>query len=210
MGLSNPWISQSYGKSGRETWIPRAIKGEVTLPETNIAHENPPFWWYLSGKMGIFMGYVSSREGYQNYHLLWGSTWIPPPQRSSYSHCYKGLGWDSPTKNVWKSWKGDWHPGWGVDLRDNCLKNSLPVSEKKTTCVLSGGRPSHQGFATDLFSACISLKTKLPYNTAIYNCHPKLVGGFSPTHLKNIKYARQIGSFHHSFGVKKNIWVATI
>ena len=35
-----------------------------TLPETNIAMENPPFWWYhLPGKMGIFMGYVSLPEG---------------------------------------------------------------------------------------------------------------------------------------------------
>ena len=25
----------------------------VTLPETNIAMENPPFWWYLPGKMGF-------------------------------------------------------------------------------------------------------------------------------------------------------------
>ena len=25
--------------------------------------ENPPFWWYLSGKMVIFMGYVRFREG---------------------------------------------------------------------------------------------------------------------------------------------------
>ena len=37
--------------------------GMDTLPETNIAMENPPFWWYLPGKMGIFMGYVSFREG---------------------------------------------------------------------------------------------------------------------------------------------------
>ena len=29
-----------------------------TLPEANITMENPPFWWYLPGKMGIFMGYV--------------------------------------------------------------------------------------------------------------------------------------------------------
>jgi len=34
-----------------------------TLPETNIAMENPPFGWYLPGKMVIFMGYVSFREG---------------------------------------------------------------------------------------------------------------------------------------------------
>ena len=25
----------------------------LTLPETNIAMENPPFWWYLQGKMGF-------------------------------------------------------------------------------------------------------------------------------------------------------------
>ena len=36
---------------------------KVTLPETNIAMENPPVWWYLPGKMEIFMGYVSFREG---------------------------------------------------------------------------------------------------------------------------------------------------
>ena len=37
-------------------------EGGGTLPETNIAMENPPIWWYLPGKMGIFMGYVSFRE----------------------------------------------------------------------------------------------------------------------------------------------------
>ena len=34
-----------------------------TIPKTNIDMENPPFWWYLQGNMGIFMGYVSFREG---------------------------------------------------------------------------------------------------------------------------------------------------
>ncbi len=34
-----------------------------TLPETNIAMENPQIWWYLPGKMGIFKGYVSLQEG---------------------------------------------------------------------------------------------------------------------------------------------------
>ena len=28
-----------------------------------MAMENPPFWWFLLGKMVIFMGYVSFREG---------------------------------------------------------------------------------------------------------------------------------------------------
>ncbi len=37
-----------------------------TLLQANMAVENPPFWWYLLGKMGIFVGYVSFREGNQN------------------------------------------------------------------------------------------------------------------------------------------------
>ena len=37
-------------------WVP-------SLKLYNIAIENPQFWWYLPGKMGIFMGYVSFREG---------------------------------------------------------------------------------------------------------------------------------------------------
>ena len=28
----------------------------ITLLQTNIAMENPPFWWYLPGQMVIFMG----------------------------------------------------------------------------------------------------------------------------------------------------------
>ena len=34
-----------------------------TLLQTNIAMDNPPFSWCLPGKMGIFTGYVSFREG---------------------------------------------------------------------------------------------------------------------------------------------------
>ena len=43
------WVNYKYTK--------------YTLPETNIAMEYPRFWWYLPGKMGIFMGYVSLLEG---------------------------------------------------------------------------------------------------------------------------------------------------
>ena len=43
-----------------------------TLPETNIAMENSPFWWYLPGKMVIFHGYVSLPEGiYICIHSIW-------------------------------------------------------------------------------------------------------------------------------------------
>ena len=39
----------------------------ATLLSTNIAMENSPFWWYLPGKMGIFMGYVGLPEGTPKY-----------------------------------------------------------------------------------------------------------------------------------------------
>ena len=39
------------------------IGSHRTLPETNIAIENPPFWWYLPGNIVIFHGYVSLQEG---------------------------------------------------------------------------------------------------------------------------------------------------
>ena len=50
---------QSLAVKNHHRWL----HWRTTLPETNIAMENPPFWWYLLGKMGIFMGYVSFREG---------------------------------------------------------------------------------------------------------------------------------------------------
>ena len=43
----------------------------ATLPKTNIAMENPPFWWYLQGNMGVFMGYVSFREGTWRKKTIW-------------------------------------------------------------------------------------------------------------------------------------------
>jgi len=48
-----------------------------TPRKTNMSHENPPFWWYLPVKMGIFMGYVSFREGMnlENPLLLKGCHW---------------------------------------------------------------------------------------------------------------------------------------
>ena len=38
-----------------------------TLPETNIALENPPFSWYLPVNLGMFYGYVSLTEGIGKY-----------------------------------------------------------------------------------------------------------------------------------------------
>ena len=38
-------------------------KGYTPQQKANIDMENPPCWLYLPGKMGIFMGYLSFREG---------------------------------------------------------------------------------------------------------------------------------------------------
>ncbi len=55
-------VKDYYKNSPLELLIINPYKNN-TLLQTNIAMENPPFWWYLLGKMGIFMGYVSFREG---------------------------------------------------------------------------------------------------------------------------------------------------
>ena len=36
---------------------------KMTLRKTNIAMDNPPFWWYFPGKTGTFYGYVSLPDG---------------------------------------------------------------------------------------------------------------------------------------------------
>ena len=59
------WRYETLGGQGKKQQ-PDWKRNKYTLPETNIAMENPPFWWYLPGKMGIFMGYVSFREGMEN------------------------------------------------------------------------------------------------------------------------------------------------
>ena len=53
----------NFSKTRIRGWKSTSFWIGDTLPETNMAHGNPPFWWYLSGKMWIFMGYVSFREG---------------------------------------------------------------------------------------------------------------------------------------------------
>ena len=54
------WIFPSFEKQ-HLSW--RRMEYRNTLPETNIAMEYPPFWWYLLGNMGIFRCYVSFGEG---------------------------------------------------------------------------------------------------------------------------------------------------
>ncbi len=54
--------------------------------------ENPPFWWYLPGKMGIFMGYVSFREG----SLVW-------LRELQVGHCHSA-GLDPPNAPFFWKW----------------------------------------------------------------------------------------------------------
>ena len=60
-----------------ERW--RTLILESTLPETNIAMENPPFWWYLPGNMGIFHGYVSLQKGIFNSETSAMPGWLYNP-----------------------------------------------------------------------------------------------------------------------------------
>ncbi len=73
-----------------------------TLPETNIAMENPPFWWHLSGNMGLFHGYVSFREDNRYSFLVWikGNSCVHVVQ----SPWCRG----EMNKNLVSSWNRNW------------------------------------------------------------------------------------------------------
>ena len=64
-------------------------KQQTTLPESNIAMENPPFWWYLPGKMVILMGelLVSGRV----YKVLQKTHADDVGLKFRVSHCFKDL-----------------------------------------------------------------------------------------------------------------------
>ena len=74
-----------------------------TLPKTNIAIENPPFWWYLQGNKGVFMGYVSFREGIYIY-IYWSHNRLIscslPKETCKRSHQI----WLPSTKNTFNQW----------------------------------------------------------------------------------------------------------
>ena len=69
----DPWVA--VGKTWWCFFLLLVYPPWNTLPETHIATENPPFWWYLPGKMGIFMGYVSFREGMMTPWKIDSSPW---------------------------------------------------------------------------------------------------------------------------------------
>ena len=105
----------------------------VTLPETNIAMENPPFWWYLPGKIVIFMGYVSFREyrqyrtdfcspGFFKYHLPVVGRCVSSPsaiQRFSALRSWRTF----PSA----SWKRRPRPALGVPLKNRRLDAPFAV-----------------------------------------------------------------------------------
>ena len=61
---------------------------KATLPETNIALENPPFWWYLPGNLGIFYGHVSLTEG----NFYWETKQVQGTEITS-NWCYPWRFW---------------------------------------------------------------------------------------------------------------------
>ncbi len=80
---------------------------------------NPPFWWYLPGKIGIFMGYVSLPEGNKQ---------IKPNQAKP----------NKPNKHLWVDWKHlwvDWTHLWvdwihvGNSVMQHLHRNTLTASK---------------------------------------------------------------------------------
>jgi len=62
-----------------------------SIPSLKLTMEHPPFWWYLPGKLEIFMGYVSFQGGYHKFH-----------------HSQRNQEKNNPTKNGVSS-----HTAWG-------------------------------------------------------------------------------------------------
>ncbi len=76
-GWGPSWMMRrGWEKQGAQKTTPQKTLTS-TLPETNIAMENPPFWWYLPGKMVIFMGYVSLPEGKRQKAQEWWGFQVP-------------------------------------------------------------------------------------------------------------------------------------
>ena len=81
------------------------------LPETNIAIENPPFWWYLQGNKGVSRGEVnvSFREGKTlQVREAWG--WVPDALCVVYSST-EVFSPSNPLK-TWQTWHkhmAAWH-----------------------------------------------------------------------------------------------------
>lgn len=90
-----------------------------TLPETNIATENPPFRWYLLGKMGIFMDFLwlcwpvslpegnisSTMEKPENLQKRLGRGYIPGEYSPEEEHNSSTCGTGSTSLSFWN---GPW------------------------------------------------------------------------------------------------------
>ena len=84
-----------------------------TLPKTNIAIENPPFWWYLQGNMGIFMGYVSFTEG---------STWSHHLEFKNLKHLKPKVGENQIPEEK------------PLSQQSTSPKSTYPISRNRTSC----------------------------------------------------------------------------
>ena len=127
--------SRNFSKTPQKIHLRKKVY--LTLPKTNIAMENPPFWWYLQGNIGIFMGYVSFREGsifcclifFFGGKLLillfprffgWEKLrfWSPQNGRSHFSSLVDGFKFSPFVLGGW------WHSTWGGRNRDH--QDALP------------------------------------------------------------------------------------
>ncbi len=136
---------------------------------------NPPFWWYLPGMMGIFMGYVSLPEGTIISKFLWRTV----------ETVYRGT-LESAKK---RQWQFMFQPSLTVP------KIAVPISITSfQTIVLTSvykcnkwniheNIEKYHQFSNYIIHLIISL--------FINSFQSKLFGVFNPSE----KYARQLGSF---------------
>ena len=125
---------------------------ESILPETNIAMENPPFWWYLPRKMGIVMGelLVSGRGRCFLFHKkkrnkIWKKKCLKPST--------------SPVFSAFRALKTQLHRGPGFFFSDDPTISHL----KTTLFTVSTWRiiPFSKRLVTPIYKPCRPLNNPI-------------------------------------------------
>ena len=99
--ISHSQVSSDRSPKDSQFWkassnLPRQ-KTSHTLQQTNIAMQNPPFWWYLSGKMRIFHGYVSLPK---RINTIWSKLNLKPFFHLPRKLWKSGSSWDQRMRPV--------------------------------------------------------------------------------------------------------------
>ena len=142
--------------------------------------ENPPFWWYLPGKIGIFMGYVSFRKGsYPTNHGL------DLPTKNGFNPLFlEGFFWISST--VWFTFQGliriSWWESYAWWKKSHSQPPGMvlkPVVNNGIFTISTGDRRISEPSTVSTLKAFRRTKTK--GLTDVYEPHCPLIGGLEET-----------------------------